>query len=314
MKIICLSDVHLSTEKPRGRTDDWEAAQWRKLKHVIEKANSIGAPIVQAGDLCDRPRNWQLMLALHQFLRKFTIKWLMVRGQHDMYMHSTDSPGTVIALNEFNQIKIVEGAGLKLWNDLPTLPLRPIITGVPWGGEVPKAPEKGKRASILVIHAPIAEAPVFDRHDYINARGFAEKHRNYDLIVCGDIHRHFCIRTKWNVILNCGPMMRREATEYNFRHEPCFYVWDTDSKELVREVIPHAPAEEVLSRVHIEEQQEIKSLLSDFVEKVKRTLSKDSPGVDVMSNFKRAIEKVDLPGSTKRLIMEVVNESSNGKQ
>ena len=57
MKIICLSDVHLSTEKPRGRTDDWEEAQWRKLEHVIEKANSLGAPIVHAGDLCDRPRN-----------------------------------------------------------------------------------------------------------------------------------------------------------------------------------------------------------------------------------------------------------------
>ncbi len=306
MKIICLSDVHLSTEKPRGRIDDWESAQWKKLEYVVNRAMELDRVIVQAGDLCDRPRNWQLLLGLNSFLRNYEVNWFMVRGQHDMYMHSPDSATTVTALKEFDRIDIVEDQAVRMFPEL-------YVTGVRWGADPPKE-KKVNYPHILLIHAPIAEAPVFDRHDYINARGFAEKYKNYDLIVCGDIHCHFCIRTKWNVILNCGPMMRREATEYNFRHEPCFYIWDTDSKELIREVIPHAPAEEVLSRVHIEEQQEIKSLLSDFVEKVKKTLSSDSPGVDVMSNFKRAIEKVDLPGSTKRLIMEVVNESSNGKQ
>lgn len=299
MKIICLSDVHLSTEKPRGRIDDWEAAQWRKLEYIFRRAVQEDAVILQAGDLCDRPRSWSLLTKLNSILRNWNVDLYVVRGQHDMYMHSPEAPTTVSLFHDLGSVNLVEGS---FWDGE--------LDGVRWGGEVPKS----SKAKILVIHAPIAEAPVFDRHDYIDARGFAEKHKNYDLIVCGDIHRHFCIKTKWNVILNCGPMMRREAVEYNFRHEPCFYVWDTDSKELVREVIPHAPAEEVLSRIHIEEQQEIKSLLSDFVEKVKKTLGSDSPGVDVMSNFKRAIEKVDLPGSTKRLIMEVVNESSNGKQ
>lgn len=302
MKIICLSDIHLSTEKPRGRTDDWETAQWRKLEHVLKRASrEKDAILLQAGDLCDRPRSWQLLIQLETILNRWKVRFLTIRGQHDMYMHSPDAPATVSILDHFNKLHIIEGIDEHYTDGY--------IEGVRWGGEV----QKSSKAKILVIHAPIAEAPVFDRHDYIDARGFAEKHRNYDLIVCGDIHRHFCIRTKWNVILNCGPMMRREAVEYNFRHEPCFYVWDTDSKELVREVIPHAPAEEVLSRVHIEEQQEIKSLLSDFVEKVRKTLGSDSAGVDVMSNFKRAIEKVDLPASTKRLIMEVVNESSSGK-
>jgi DNA repair exonuclease SbcCD nuclease subunit len=223
-----------------------------------------------------------------------------------MYMHSPDSAATIMMLKELNHISLAEINGAVVGS--ATEPL--IITGVRWGAQVPKDPPRASRAPhVMIIHAPIAEAPVFERHDYIDARGFAEKHRGYDLILCGDIHRHFCVRTKWNVIVNTGPMMRREATEYNFIHEPCFYVWDTETKELIREIIPHRPAEEILSRKHLEVQQDIKTLLSDFVEKVKKTLSKEAPGVDVMANFKRAFETLDLPASTKELIMEVVNDS-----
>lgn len=307
MKIINLSDIHLSTEKPTGRIDDWESAQWRKMMWVWQFASNHGAIILQSGDFCDRPRNWAILVELLSFLRTWKVPVYMVRGQHDMYFHSPDASAIIQVLNRLDLVNLVEA------NPGMIYPLTGVsgfsITGVRWGESEKVGPPISKqKINILVIHAPIAEAPVFERHDYIDARSFAEKHKEYDLILCGDIHRHFCIKTKWNTILNTGPMIRREATEYNFRHEPCFYLYDTDTRELTRHVIPHEPAGKVLSRQHIDDQQEIKSLLSDFVEKVKKTLSKESPGVDVMANFKRAIAAVDLPESTKELIMEVVND------
>ena len=307
MKIILLSDIHLSTEKPTGRIDDWESAQWRKMEWVWRYAAEHEAIILQAGDLCDRPRNWIVLIKLISFLRTWNRVVYMVRGQHDMYFHSPDSSSTVQILDKLELVGLVEAnPGVLVGSEVS-------IAGIRWG-EVEKInrPVAKQKTNILVIHAPIAEAPVFEKHDYIDARSFAEKHQEYDLILCGDIHRHFCIKTKWNTLLNTGPMIRRDVGEYNFRHEPCFYIYDTTTKELTKQIIPHEPAEKVLSRQHLDGQQEIKSLLSDFVEKVKQTLSKESPGVDVMANFRRAIATVDIPQSTKALIMEVVNDQ-NGK-
>jgi hypothetical protein len=315
MKLILLSDLHLSTEKPRGRLDDFEQAQWAKLEHVMQRGVKSRASIVQAGDFCDRPRNWQLLFELMMFFKRWSLpRIFMVRGQHDMYMHSPEAVTTITALKWFEHVEIMEGRGLGIGTDQPHNPVW--MTGIRYGEDhhsIPP-PEKNQHPHILVVHAPIAESPVFERHDYIDARGFAEKNRSYDIILCGDIHRHFCIKTKWNTILNTGPMMRREATEHNFKHEPCFYWFDTDTGKLEREIIPHRNSEEILTREHLEEQKEIKVLLDDFVNSIRKTLSSESPGVDVMANLERALKSTDIPQSTKKLIQEVVDAASKSER
>jgi hypothetical protein len=223
----------------------------------------------------------------------------MVRGQHDIYMRSEPSPTTVLVLSQAGVVQLLDNTTVGIADGVA-------VTGCPYGG-TPILPTKSMATNILVIHAPISDVPIPMMPDYTDAKKFAEKHRDYQLILCGDIHRHFLIQTKYNTILNTGPMIRREATEYNFGHQPCFYLYDTETKELKREIIPHAPADQIMTRKHLETAKETQAIMVDFVERIRKTMDKEFPKIDVASNFARAMEGLDLPKSTKDLIMEVVD-------
>jgi len=302
MILLLISDMHLSTDRPFSRSDDFEETQKKKLEYVFQRAQQEDAVIIQAGDLCDRPRNWVLCHWLASFLESWQTPFYMVRGQHDIYMRSDIAPTTVLVLEQTGLIQLLDNK-TTYWTGTR---IEIGITGVPFGQDPPSRPPVYD-LNILVIHAPIADIPIPGMPEFVDARKFAEKNKGYDLILCGDIHRHFLIKTKYNTILNTGPMIRREATEYNFQHQPCFYLFDTETRELRREIIPHAPADLIMTRKHLEAAKETEGMMVDFIERVRKTLDQGSPGVDVTANFKRAMDAMDLPKTTRELIMEVVD-------
>jgi hypothetical protein len=215
-------------------------------------------------------------------------------------MRSAVSSTAVHVLTEVGLIRLLDNKTVAMDTEVS-------VTGIPFGQDPKPSRYDGQTFNILVIHAPISDVPIPMMPEFMDARKFAEKHQDYQLILCGDIHRHFLIKTKYNTILNTGPMIRREATEYNFEHQPCFYLYDTETKELKREIIPHAPADQIMTRKHLETAKETQAIMVDFVERIRKTLDKEFPKIDVTSNFERAMEVLDLPKSTKDLIMEVVD-------
>jgi len=306
MKLLLLSDIHLSTETPMSRIDDFEKTQWDKLTYVFQRALQEDAVIVQAGDLCHQARNWKMCHRLAAFLSIWKVPFYMVRGQHDTYMRSETSPSVVLVLAKVGLVRLLDRSTVVSVEGLGDKHPKIALVGVEFGKNPPlPTPKTGPR--ILIIHAPIADIPIPGMPEFVDAKKFADKHREYDLILCGDIHRHFCFQTKHNIILNTGPMVRREATEYNFSHQPCFYLYDTDSGELRKEIIPHAPAEQVMERKHLEMAKETEGMMVDFIARVRKTMEEESPGVDVNANFKRIMAKMDLPKTTKELILEVVD-------
>ena len=70
MKLILLSDVHLSSKTPIGRLDDYRKTCLRKFEYVLKYAQKLNAQIVQAGDLFDKPRDWFILLDLIKLLMK----------------------------------------------------------------------------------------------------------------------------------------------------------------------------------------------------------------------------------------------------
>ena len=306
MNLLLISDIHLSTEAPVSRIDNFEKTQRDKLTYVFQRALQEEAIIVHAGDLCHQARNWKMCHWLADFLSTWKIPFYMVRGQHDMYMRSEVSPSVALVLAKAGLVRLLDrGTGLSgigSKGDDPKITL----VGVDFGKN-PTLPTPKTGPKILVIHAPISANPIPMMPEWIEAKKFAEKHRDFDLILCGDIHQHFCFKTKYNIILNTGPMLRREATEYNFEHHPCFYLYNTDTGDLRKEIIPHAPAEQVMERKHLEMAKETEGMMVDFIARVQKTLEQESPGVDVTANFKLIMGKMDLPKTTKDLILEVVD-------
>ena len=260
MKIIYLPELHLSLEQPVGRLDDATETLFGKLKYVFDYAKKEKAIVVSAGDFFDRPRSWFLLPRIIEFLREYsTVKVYAVFGQHDTYMyHESTRHATSLGSLEKAGLVCILGSDPCSFNDWDVC-----IYGCNWGEDIPKVKVKSNR-DILVIHAPISDKALWYGHDFISAKMFLKKHKEFDTIHCGDIHRQFFIEDKGRHILNAGPLCRREATEYNFTHIPIYFIENDEG--ILSKVIPHKPSDEVLSRDHIESAESNNLMLQEFID------------------------------------------------
>ena len=270
MKFVLLSDLHLSWENPLARMDDLVKVQFEKLRFVLDWSRENGdIPILQAGDFFDSPRGYYILSKLVSVLNSYEVfdKDLIhcVYGQHDTYLYS-DTTRNSTNLGVINEVDLVHVLGVWVKWGIG-------IIGCSYGQEIDNRDlyyiERKYDTKILIIHAPISTAPLFPGHEITHADKFLEKHPEFDLILCGDIHRDFIIERKGRFIVNCGPMLRREATEFNFTHKPHFLVYDTENRTIEKVEIPHELASKVLSREHIEQKEQTETMLEDFIESVK---------------------------------------------
>jgi len=305
MKFVLLSDVHWLWDNPIGRLDNAHETQMEKLRFVFNWAYENNGAILQAGDLNDKPRNWDLLPVQISFLRSWYKKVTLccVYGQHDTYMYSEKT-------RDKTNMGILAKAGLVLILDSnPSRSYEAVIYGAHYGQEAPK-PEKKEpeQKNILVIHAPITIDPLFPDHVYDPAFGYLKSHPEYDLILCGDIHRTFLTRYEGRHIVNTGCLIRKEADEYNMTtHHPGFYVFDTDSVTCEWVEIPHKPAEEVLTRDHIERKNQINQMLQSFIDSVKDGGIKE--GVSFQDNLAKFIKDNGI----QQDVVDIISETISGE-
>jgi len=259
MKIYGLSDVHLVSSNPSHRVDDLRVEQIEKLKFVLNYVKIHKGILLQAGDLFHQPRSWFLLPEIIQLLRNYSVPIYGIFGQHDTYMYSdiTRASTNLGILEKAGLIHILDNYPIKIDND------RIALYGSSWGAVIPNITDKSS-FNILTIHAPIS-APLFPGHKVIAPKEFMINHSGFGLILCGDIHRKFMINNSKQMIVNTGCMNRYEAEEYNYQHIPSLFEFDSDESTVNFIEIPHKPAEQVLSRVEIEKEKEINSIMEKFV-------------------------------------------------
>lgn len=310
MKFLLISDTHLLWDTPCARLDDAHKTVMEKFRYVLNWAKENEAVIVHAADFFERPRSWYLLPEVVGLLRKYAVPVHAVFGQHDQYMYSkTTRHATSLGL--LNRIGLVDTL------EEPYRYAEPNAEGGTWvlwgashGGAIPQ-PSEGDDYNILAIHAPIAENPLFPNHSYMDAQGFLEEHNRFDVIICGDIHRKFDLESSdGRRILNTGPMIRKEAVEYNFTHTPGFYVLDTDkgAKSILWESIPCEEGDVVLSRDHIVSAEESVSVLSEFIQLVSTEFE---AGVSFVDNLKAFIEKNNIPQEIVDIISEKMEKGED---
>jgi hypothetical protein len=141
----------------------------------------------------------------------------------------------------------------------------------------------------------------------MDALTYLKENSGYDLILCGDIHQKFCFSYKGRHIVNAGPMIRKEATAYNFLHKPGFFVYDTDTQLMPEWVeIPHAPADQVLSRTHIDYDAEAITVLDEFIGSiVDSDLSMEANFIDNLWLF---VQKNKIEKPVVDILSEIVNQ------
>lgn len=301
MKLILLSDPHLTSITPVARQDDIRSTSYKKMKFIMSWAKSNKAVIICSGDLVDRPRDWFVLQDMIRLCGTYQVPFYTVYGQHDTYMYSESvrpytTVGALIGMRSIKQLnsdgRMIGRCGGK---DV-------VLFGTSFGENVPKP--KSNIVSILSIHAPIAKKALFPGHDYIDAKKFLKKHK-FDLIICGDIHQQFLFKFDNRYICNTGQIVRLDATTYNMQHEPAFYVATIkDGIKMSKVKIPCEPAEKVLSREHIEDKNQATEMLDDFIENVEADVDL---AIDVKDNVNKVIEENKINKTDPR-VAEILSE------
>jgi len=277
MKFLLLSDCHLLYEKPRARLDDTFQTGLKKMSFVLDYASHNNCTVLTAGDLLDSPRSWYLLVAYMSLFREKDVPIYTIFGQHDQYFRSKKA----LSLEAFSIAGLVgildckERAPFGLVGKIN-------VYGCGYGEEIPEVVNKNN-LNILIIHKMIVGKKLWpSQENYIYAEDFLKKHEEFYLILCGDAHQKFYFEKGKRIICNTGPMIRKSVDLWD--HEPGFWVYDTKETTMNWVEIPHKPAEEVLSRKHIEDEKQVNKMLENFVQAV------GSKEVEVGTSFEDNLE------------------------
>jgi DNA repair exonuclease SbcCD nuclease subunit len=304
MNFILCSDWHGTMKNPISRLDEIGEAFFKKLEFLYEQAQSHQACILQAGDMGHRPREWYFLAPFSGFLKKWqgVVKLFTVYGQHDCYLYSEAKQATTMG--------ILRRAGLL--NVLGNEPVREgniALYGCSWGEQVPKVESKTD-FNILVTHAPVSDAAIYPGQEFTKAEDFLEKHKQYKVILCGDIHRFFLAEDGERRLVNTGPLLRLTASEYNMQFKPSAYLLEVEdngkSFQLSRLPIPHKPAEQVLSRNHLEYQRASEEMLESFIQNID---TRWSGHIDIMENLNQFIRQNKIEKEVVNIISEVISNA-----
>lgn len=304
MKFILLSDMHLVATNPVSRKDNLVETQMSKLEFVLKTARKEDAWIFQAGDFFNTPRSWTLLPDIIDLLKIYQIPTYCVYGQHDTYFYDETN-------RHRTNLGILEKSGLVKILDEQRTPFPPslLVFGASFGQELTRIGKVEEIKNVGVCHAPIAEQALFPGHDFIDATKYLQKHKEYDLILCGDIHKAFKITIKGRTIVNTGPMVRKEASEYNMIHQPHFFIWDDSNNSFEKVIIPHKPADEVLDRTHLDRQKDFEEkmdgFVSDMIDEMAEEFENNAEDSATFSeNLHRFIRKNSVSSEVRKIISD----------
>lgn len=239
--IIFISDMHILGDNPVCRTDNLVQEQDKKMDFIVDFANKNNAIILSAGDQTDTPRNFISFYKLSSALKRLKTDFLFCSGQHDKYMR-TNNPNSIFLIEKLKLAKRL--------NENPYTINGINIYGCDFG-DMPTDPKT--KNNILVVHDSITTKELAIKHvDFKEAKEYLYENEKYDIILCGDIHRRFKLEIDGRVIMNSGPLLRKEASMYFMDYSPGFYFLSNGKMEFIE--IPHN--KDAMSRGHIKIKEE----------------------------------------------------------
>lgn len=305
-RLISVSDLHLLTIKPVCRLDDLTEVQWEKLQEIFNFAYNHKADVLIAGDISNISNNYHILNHFIQILRTYKemgVDVYAVFGQHDMKYRNTED----------TNLDIIASSGLiQILGSTPEEGKHFKVYGCEWMGSVPEADPN--EINILVVHSPISPAALFQGHHYISIDQFSQEHPEYNLVLCGDVHRTFIEERGGSVFLNSGPLLRKEADEYSLIHKPGFFYIDMSDVKIQFQEVKHRPSSEVISRTHIEKKKRKESAASiadtaHFLDELKRRSEGDQT-MNIRDRIKQTVVLQNAPNEVISVLECLLNEKS----
>ena len=276
---ILTSDWHLREDTPVCRTDNFQHAQWKKVRFIKKLQRRYNCPILHAGDLYDHWKTSPWLIG--KTLKAIPDEFYSVYGNHDLPQHSmdlVDKCGMYVLAN--TKIKALE---FGYWNDVPV-----DGSGLVLGGK-----------RVFVWHKCVFQLKQewMGSESATHARKILKKYPQFDLIVTGDNHQAFVEEYKGRILVNPGPITRQSASQIDFR--PRVYLWYSDNT--VKPI--YLPIEEgVVSRDHLEKIEARNDRIDAFIS----SLNNDWEG---KSTFQENLKLFERKNKVNSKVIEIIYEA-----
>ncbi len=292
--LIISSDWHLREDTPICRTDDFWAAQWKKVLYIKELQYKYQCPVFHAGDLFHhwKPSPHLLSTTIDSLPEQFHT----ILGQHDIPQHNlqlADKSG-VHTLYRAGKLQILPECHygqdptdetLRLW-----IPIDETNDSF-----------KIDRRMILVWHHLTYITKPFPDASGGMAEGILRKYPQFDLIITGDNHQSFWVNHAGRLLVNPGSLTRQTADQAEFK--PRVYLWYADTNTVQSVYLPIE--EGVISREHIDHKEEHDKRIDAFISKLDGDWQVE---LSFEQNLKAFFEKNNIRDLVKELIFKAIEQ------
>ncbi len=306
MKVCISGDWHIRSKPPQSRMDkDYLQSIFDKTNQIYNAARKYNCRmIIQPGDMFDTSEvsDYVIRCLIIHMSKLEGLPIYTIPGQHDLRYHSKiwkNTPMGIIDAFNFPVSVISETITKERYE----------IYGSGYGEDIP-IPSNNNKFKILVCHKMIINKKLWpgqDSYDYeVNS---ILKQFDYDLIVSGDNHTTFVHTHENKTLVNCGSLIRTRIDQ--IFHVPCFFIFDTETRELVKHALKVKPAEDVLNIAAANKELEDNKHLQAFVKKIKEQVHEGNKRLNFRKNMinKMKSMKKALGGGVINVLKEVMIEN-----
>jgi len=291
---ILTADWHIREDQPVCRTDVFWDTQWKKIDFIASLQRQYQCPIIHAGDLFDHWKPSPMLLS--KTMQHIPDDFYTIYGNHDLPQHNLE-------LAYKTGIHVLERAGfLRVIKESENFD-KFCMYGAHWLQEVPVTAlesQYSKIPTILVWHTMTwqGKEPWHGCADPASKQ-LLKKHSEYNLILTGHNHKTFIETHEGRVLLNPGSIFRANADQDE--HQPCVWLWYTDSNTVEPVYIPTT---DCISRTHLEVKQERDNRIEAFI----NTLNTDwTPELSFEQNMEVFRKANNVPEEVMQLVYESIN-------
>ena len=292
---ILTGDIHLREDQPTCRLDDFWEAQSKAINWLRKLQEKHQCLILDAGDLFHKWRssNFLARWAILNLPNNMITLW----GNHDTPYHNLNNYEKSIlgVLAVSGRLKVIRESTLTTFDDLDLG-----MVYFPWGTEpAPISPVFSY--NIAVMHTMVYKGKTpWPGCTAPNARQLLTQMRGFDLVVTGHNHRTFVEEHKGRLLVNPGSLTQQTADQAD--HKPCVFLWDAEHNEVEQVFLPIE--EGVVSREHIDVENEKNERLSAFIERMNKDIEVE---LSFEKNLERYLESNKVRKGTKNILSEVLN-------
>ncbi len=281
---ILTADWHLREDTPICRADNFWETQWKKVDFISELQRKYNCPVLNAGDLFDhwKPSPYLLSVTIEHLPKQF----YTVYGNHDLPQHSME-------LKHKSGIHVLSKAG--------------VLTVLPHG-HLDEIPTKQS------VSFKISERKIYVWHTFVytgkepfpgakgKARNIMNKYKQFDLIVTGDNHQSFTYQLDKRLLVNCGSLMRQDASQIEF--SPKVWLYFASTNEVTPIIIPHDA--DAVTREHLNvETDERDEKLEAFINTIKS--DENNNFLSFEDNIKRYLSTIKVNKEVKIIINKSID-------